>query len=80
MTISDNINRPRSHRKRHKETGHRSLAIVLVDICTYPEHECVIGNLARSFRFTYVLESAWRMPMIKMVPHDVSPTADAYLT
>ncbi|KAF8632122.1 hypothetical protein AX15_002022 [Amanita polypyramis BW_CC] len=60
--------------------GYRSLAIVLVHSYTYPTHEHLIGQLARSIGFTHVSESAALLPMIKMVPRGVSSTADAYLT
>ncbi|KAF8151804.1 5-oxoprolinase [Crassisporium funariophilum] len=60
--------------------GYRSLAIVLVHSYTFPEHEQIIGALARSIGFTHVSESAQLLPMIKMVPRGVSSTADAYLT
>ncbi|KAK2467578.1 hypothetical protein APHAL10511_000433 [Amanita phalloides] len=60
--------------------GYRSLAIVLVHSYTYPDHERLVGNLARSIGFTHVSESAALLPMIKMVPRGVSSTADAYLT
>ena len=60
--------------------GYRSLAIVLVHSYTFPDHERLIGALARSVGFTHVSESAALLPMIKMVPRGVSSTADAYLT
>jgi 5-oxoprolinase (ATP-hydrolysing) len=47
---------------------------------TYPEHELLVGNFARSIGFTQVSESSQLLPMIKMVPRGVSSTADAYLT
>ena len=60
--------------------GYRSLAIVLVHSYTFPDHERLIGDLARSMGFSHVSESAALLPMIKMVPRGVSSTADAYLT
>ncbi|KAG6849422.1 hypothetical protein H0H93_008570 [Arthromyces matolae] len=62
------------------EDGYRSLAIVFAHSYTFPEHERVVGELARSIGFTHVSESAQLLPMIKMVPRGVSSTADAYLT
>ncbi|KIK02777.1 hypothetical protein K443DRAFT_96290, partial [Laccaria amethystina LaAM-08-1] len=55
---------------------YRSLAI---HSDTYPAHERAIGNIARSLGFTYLSGSAQLLPMMKMVPHGVSSTADAYL-
>jgi 5-oxoprolinase (ATP-hydrolysing) len=63
----------------HREE-YRSLAIILVHSYTFPDHERLIGALARSVGFTHVSESAALLPMIKMVPRGVSSTADAYLT
>ncbi|PPR05011.1 hypothetical protein CVT24_010204 [Panaeolus cyanescens] len=60
--------------------GYRSLAIVLVHSYTYPNHENIVGKIARDVGFTHVSESAQLLPMIKMVPRGVSSTADAYLT
>ncbi|KAG6816226.1 hypothetical protein H0H87_007597 [Tephrocybe sp. NHM501043] len=60
--------------------GYRSLAIVFVHSYTFPDHERLVGELARSIGFEHVSESAQLLPMIKMVPRGVSSTADAYLT
>jgi 5-oxoprolinase (ATP-hydrolysing) len=60
--------------------GYRSLAIVLVHSYTFPDHERLLGSIARKVGFTHVSESAQLLPMIKMVPRGVSSTADAYLT
>ncbi|KAG6897983.1 hypothetical protein C0992_007937 [Termitomyces sp. T32_za158] len=62
------------------DEGYRSCAIVLVHSYTFPDHERLVGDLARSIGFTQVSESAQLLPMIKMVPRGVSSTADAYLT
>lgn len=60
--------------------GYRSLAIVLIHSYTFPDHEALIGKLAREVGFTQVSESSRLLPMIKVVPRGVSSTADAYLT
>ena len=70
----------RSDLKKLYEEGYRSLAVVLVHSYTFPEHERLIGQLAREVGFTHVSESAQLLPMIKMLPRGVSSTADAYLT
>ncbi|KAF8197074.1 Hydantoinase/oxoprolinase-domain-containing protein [Pholiota molesta] len=62
------------------DEGYRSLAIVFVHSYTFPEHELLVGKVARKVGFTHVSESAQLLPMIKMVPRGVSSTADAYLT
>jgi 5-oxoprolinase (ATP-hydrolysing) len=66
--------------KKLYDEGYRSLAIVLVHSYTFPDHERLIGSIARSVGFTQISESAQLLPMIKMVPRGVSSTADAYLT
>ena len=70
----------RSDLRKLYEEGYRSLAVVLVHSYTFPEHERLIGQLAREVGFTHVSESAQLLPMIKMLPRGVSSTADAYLT
>lgn len=62
------------------QEGYRSLAIVFVHSYTFPEHELLVGKIAREVGFTHVSESSQLLPMIKMVPRGVSSTADAYLT
>ena len=62
------------------DEGFRSLAIVFVHSYTYPQHEEIVGNLARKIGFEHVSESSKLVPMIKMVLRGVSSTADAYLT
>ena len=70
----------RSDLQKLYDEGYRSLAIVLVHSYTFPEHERLVGKLAREVGFTHVSESSQLLPMIKMVPRGVSATADAYLT
>ncbi|KAF6743162.1 5-oxoprolinase [Ephemerocybe angulata] len=62
------------------DEGYRSIAIIFVHSYTYPEHEQIIGDLARKVGFDHVSESSKLVPMIKMVLRGVSSTADAYLT
>jgi hypothetical protein len=47
---------------------------------TFPQHEQLVGRLAKEVGFTQVSESAALLPMIRLVPRGVSSTADAYLT
>lgn len=47
---------------------------------TFPDHETLVGNLAREMGFTHVSLSHELMPMIKLVPRATSGCADAYLT
>jgi 5-oxoprolinase (ATP-hydrolysing) len=60
--------------------GYHSLAIVFAHSYTFPQHEQLVGRLARAAGFTQVSESAALLPMIRLVPRGVSSTADAYLT
>ncbi|KAL1886938.1 hypothetical protein Cpir12675_006834 [Ceratocystis pirilliformis] len=61
------------------DEGYRSISIVLLHSYVYPEHERLVGEMARSMGFM-VVESAALQPMIKAVPRGMSATADAYLT
>uniref|UniRef100_A0A0W0FT18 Putative 5-oxoprolinase n=1 Tax=Moniliophthora roreri TaxID=221103 RepID=A0A0W0FT18_MONRR len=62
------------------DEGYRSIAIVLLHSYTYPQHELLVGKVARSVGFSHVSCSSQLLPMIKVVPRGVSSTADAYLT
>jgi 5-oxoprolinase (ATP-hydrolysing) len=80
LAFSSDLNEVEKDLRELYADGYRSLAIVFVHSYTYPQHENIIGDLARSIGFKHVSESASLLPMIKMVPRGVSSTADAYLT
>ena len=60
--------------------GYRSIAVCLVHGYTFPDHEAIVGRLAREIGFSHVSLSHELMPMIKFVPRATSACADAYLT
>lgn len=60
--------------------GFRSIAVCLMHGYTFPDHEALVGRLAREMGFTHVSLSHELMPMIKLVPRATSACADAYLT
>ena len=60
--------------------GIRSIAVCLVHGYTFPDHEALVGRLAREIGFEHVSLSHELMPMIKLVPRATSACADAYLT
>lgn len=62
------------------ESGIRSVAICLLHSYIYPEHEEIVGKIAKEIGFTNVTLSSKIMPMIKMVPRGNSACVDAYLT
>jgi 5-oxoprolinase (ATP-hydrolysing) len=62
------------------DEGYRSIAVCLMHSYTYPDHEALIGRIAREIGFTHISLSSELMPMIKLVPRATSATADAYLT
>ena len=62
------------------EEGYRSLSVVFIHSYTFPDHELLVGKLAREIGFEHVSLSSQLLPMIKAVPRGVSSTADAYLT
>lgn len=63
-----------------KEDGFKSIAVCLVHGYTFPDHEALVGKLAREVGFEHVSLSHELMPMIKLVPRATSSCADAYLT
>lgn len=60
--------------------GYRSIAVCLVHGYTFPDHEAMVGRVARDIGFQHVSLSHELMPMIKLVPRATSACADAYLT
>jgi 5-oxoprolinase (ATP-hydrolysing) len=70
-------------RKQLKEvydSGLRSIAVCLMHGYTYPQHEALVGKIAKEIGFEHVSLSHELMPMIKLVPRATSACADAYLT
>lgn len=66
--------------KKLYEEGYRSLAVVFIHSYTFPEHERIVGEIAKKVGFTHISLSSSAMPMIRAVPRGTSSTADAYLT
>ncbi|KAH0845870.1 hypothetical protein FOPE_10995 [Fonsecaea pedrosoi] len=62
------------------DEGFRSIAVCLMHGYTFPDHEALVGKLARETGFEHVSLSHELMPMIKLVPRATSACADAYLT
>ncbi|KAL7550747.1 hypothetical protein ACHAWF_013965, partial [Thalassiosira exigua] len=63
------------------DKGIRSLAIVFLHSYVYPEHEKMVGDIAKSMgRFTEISLSHEVMSMVKMVPRGHTSCAAAYLT
>lgn len=60
--------------------GFNSIAVCLMHGYTFPDHEAIIGKLAKKIGFKHVSLSHELMPMIKLVPRATSACADAYLT
>jgi len=70
-------------RKQLKEVhdqGIKSIAVCLMHGYTFPDHEALVGKIARDIGFQHVSLSHGLMPMIKLVPRATSACADAYLT
>ena len=63
-----------------KEKGINSLAVVFMHAYAWPEHELIVGRLAREMGFGQVSLSSQIMPMVKMVPRGDTAMVDAYLT
>lgn len=62
------------------DSGIRSIAVCLMHGYTFPDHESLIGKVAKEIGFTHISLSHELMPMIKLVPRATSVCADAYLT
>ncbi|KAF4990161.1 hypothetical protein FGRMN_8645 [Fusarium graminum] len=70
----------RSKLKDVYEQGIRSIAVCLMHGYTYPDHEALIGCIAKEIGFQHISLSHELMPMIKLVSRATSVCADAYLT
>lgn len=62
------------------DSGIQSIAVCLMHGYTFPDHEAMVGRIARDIGFKHVSLSHELMPMIKLVPRATSACADAYLT
>lgn len=60
--------------------GVRSIGVCLVHSYLYPEHEAIIGRIAKEIGFTQISLSSSLSPIIKFVSRANSCIADAYLT
>ncbi|KAG9234802.1 Hydantoinase B/oxoprolinase-domain-containing protein [Amylocarpus encephaloides] len=60
--------------------GIKSIAVCLMHGYTFPNHEALVGEIARDIGFDHISLSHELMPMIKLVPRATSACADAYLT
>jgi 5-oxoprolinase (ATP-hydrolysing) len=79
------LKRPQEERIREQllevyDSGLKSVAVCLMHGYTYPQHEALVGKIARDIGFTHISLSHELMPMIKLVPRATSACADAYLT
>lgn len=70
----------RSQLKEVYSRGIRSIAVCLMHGYTFPDHEALVGRIAKDVGFHHVSLSHQLMPMIKLVPRTTSACADAYLT
>ncbi|CAI4044302.1 hypothetical protein SKDZ_11G0060 [Saccharomyces kudriavzevii ZP591] len=61
-------------------SGIRSVAVAFLHSYTFPDHERVVGNIAKEIGFSHVSLSSEVSPMIKYLPRAHSSVADAYLT
>ncbi|KAI1817377.1 hydantoinase B/oxoprolinase [Poronia punctata] len=62
------------------DKGIRSIAVCLMHGYTFPDHEALVGRIAREVGFEHISLSHELMPMIKLVSRATSVCADAYLT
>ncbi|KAI0885667.1 Hydantoinase B/oxoprolinase-domain-containing protein [Annulohypoxylon maeteangense] len=79
------LQRPEEKRIRDQlksifDKGIRSIAVCLMHGYTFPDHEALVGRIAREIGFDHISLSHELMPMIKLVSRATSVCADAYLT
>ncbi len=75
------LNVIREELQRMSDDGIQSIAVVLAHSYTYPHHEIMIGDLARSMGcFRHIALSSAVMPMVKLVNRGHTACAAAYLT
>ncbi|CAP72615.1 uncharacterized protein PODANS_2_470 [Podospora anserina S mat+] len=60
--------------------GIKSVAVCLMHGYTFPDHERLVGEVAKEIGFEHISLSHELMPMIKLVSRATSVCADAYLT
>ncbi|KAL2023140.1 hypothetical protein VTK56DRAFT_3746 [Thermocarpiscus australiensis] len=70
----------RGQLQRVFDSGIRSIAVCLMHAYTFPDHEALVGEVAREIGFQHISLSHELMPMIKLVSRATSVCADAYLT
>lgn len=61
------------------DQGIRSLAVVFMHAYAYPDHEILVGELARELGFEQISLSSRVTPMVKLVPRGDTTMVDAYL-
>lgn len=66
--------------KRLYAQGIKSIAIVLLHSYVYPDHEKLVGKLARQVGFEQITLSSEIAPMIKVTSRGMTSVVDAYLT
>ncbi|KAI1107148.1 Hydantoinase B/oxoprolinase-domain-containing protein [Jackrogersella minutella] len=62
------------------DKGIKSIAVCLMHGYTFPDHEALVGKIAKEIGFDHISLSHELMPMIKLVSRATSVCADAYLT
>lgn len=72
--------RIRAQLKEVHDGGIKSIAVCLMHGYTFPDHEALVGRIAREIGFEHISLSHELMPMIKLVSRATSVCADAYLT
>ncbi|GKT45086.1 uncharacterized protein ColSpa_05267 [Colletotrichum spaethianum] len=70
----------RSQLQEVYDSGIRSIAVCLMHGYTFPDHEALVGKIAKEIGFKHISLSHELMPMIKLVSRATSVCADAYLT
>lgn len=71
------VDTTRAELQRVYDAGIRSVAVVCLHSYTFPDHELLVGQLARDIGFSQVSLSHQVMPMVKAVARGYTAMADA---
>ncbi len=80
LLVSPNETTIRAQLVELRDRGIESLAVCLLNAYAQPQHEQLVGHIAREFNFAEVSLSHESAPLIKMVARGDTTVLDAYLT
>ena len=70
----------RNELKKYYSEGIKSIGVALMHSYCFPDHELIIGRIAKEIGYTQISLSSQIMPMMRLVPRGQTTCVDAYLT